>query len=120
MTGKEVLAEGLWFFCKRLQVLRPLEFIATRTVEVVHQNPILAVVQLEYSAALHMRPRASVCIQILKILLIRSRQFFRRCLLDAVLYFLTVLVLCVALVEEVIHAVLVDDVVVYRTVLGGE
>ena len=76
VTGKEVLAEGLWFFCKRLQVLRPLEFIATRTVEVVHQNPILAVVQLEHSAALHMCPRASVCIQILKILLIRSRHFF--------------------------------------------
>ena len=120
VTGEEVLAERLRFAGECLQILRCLVFVATGAVEVVHKDVFVPSVQLKHSATLHTRPRASIGINILEILLIRSRQFFRRCLLDAVLYFLAVLVLRVALIEQVEDPVFLDDVGVYAAVFGGE
>ena len=84
VTGEEILAERLRLLGKRLQVLRPLELVAARTVEVVHENVFTPLSTRrgaggeasKHSAAFYMRPRASVGVNILEILLVRSRQPF--------------------------------------------
>ena len=115
MTGKEVLAERLRLLGKRLQVLRPLELVAARAIEVVHENVFLST--FKYATTFHMRPRTSIGIDILEVFLIWSCQLLRRCLLDAIFEFLAVSILRVAFIEKVVHTVLVDDVVVYRAIL---
>ncbi|OPZ98418.1 MAG: hypothetical protein BWY72_00844 [Bacteroidetes bacterium ADurb.Bin416] len=120
VTGEEVLAEGFGLLGKVGQIVRALELVASAAVEVVHQDVFVAVVEFEYAAALYMRFGAGVDVEVLEVFLVGSCQSFRRGLLDAVLYFLAVSVLRVALVEKVIHAVRIDDVVVDGAVLGGK
>ena len=67
-----------------------------------------------------MRPRSCVGIEVFEVLLPWAEQVLGRGLLDAVLDFLAVLVFGVAFVEEVVHAIFVDDVVVDAAVLGRE
>ncbi len=125
VTGKEILAERLRLLGERLQIFRPLELIAARAIEVIHQDVFPLPLGggwegAKYAAAFHMRPRAGVGVDILEVFLVRPRQLIRRCLLNTVLDFFAIIIFCVAFVEKTIDAVLVDNVVVDAAVFGRE
>ena len=103
-----------------IEVGAALELVASRAVEVVHQDVLLLVVELEYTTTLHGRMRVGIGIQVLEVLYPRTHQALRCGLLYAVLVLAAALILRVALIEEVIHPILVDDVVVDRAILGGK
>ena len=121
VTGEEVLTERLWLLGEVYDVSRCLVFIASTAIEIIHQYPVSrSVVQGEDARPLHVCPCAGIGIEILKVLLPGAFQVLRCSLLYAVLHLFSVLVLRVALVEEVIGAILLDDVIVYRAILSRE
>ena len=97
------------------EVAGRLVFIASGGVEVIHQDEPLG--SLEHARSFDMSACAGVCIQVNEVFLPRTFQARRGCLLYAVLNLLAAVVLRVSFIEEVIEAVLVDDVVVDAAVL---
>ena len=115
----EILVEGAGDRVETVEVVACLVLVAARGVEVVHQYVTLFAVELEYARPLD-GCLARIGVQIDEILLPRAAQRRGGGLLYAVLHFAALVVLGVALVEEMPRAVLVDDVVVDGAVFGAE
>ena len=115
----EILVEGAGDRVETVEVVACLVLVAARGVEVVHQYVTLFAVELEYARPLD-GCLARIGVQIDEILLPRAAQRRGGGLLYAVLHFAALVVLGVALVEEMPRAVLADDVVVDGAVFGAE
>ena len=120
VAGGEILAERLRLLRERLQVARGLVLVAARAIEVVHQHIAAAVVEGEHARSLNARLLVGVGVDKLEVFLPGSGEFLGRSHLYAVLYLLALGVLDVALVEQVVHAVALNDVVVDASVFGRE
>ena len=99
MTWEEVLAERLWLRAESVQVFGSLILIATSTIQVVHQDILISVIELEYSRTFHHRFTIGVGIDILEVFLPRTFQVLGGSLLDAILYLLALGVFGVALIK---------------------
>ena len=119
MAREEVFAERLGFLGEVIQVSRGLILIASVGVEVVHQHILLTTIEFEDARALY-GSDARISVEVLEILLPRTMDIARGSLLDTIDILVSMLILCVALVEEMIAPILVDDVVINGAILGGK